>query len=76
MSKFIITTSCEAITDYTVEADSPEQAREKFINGEYEEEEIKDYMNEQIDDIQLEWREELSHGRVGNVISKVGNNNA
>jgi hypothetical protein len=52
--KFKITTSCTAITDYIVEADSAEAAREQYEDGNFESENITDYQNEEILDIKEE----------------------
>ena len=52
MKLFRIITSCEAITEYTVLAESKNEAIEKFIGGEFETDEITDYSNENIDEVE------------------------
>jgi hypothetical protein len=49
--KFEIITNCECVTAYTVEAETAEDAKEKFFMGTYSNEEILDYKNETIETI-------------------------
>lgn len=48
MKEFKITTTSTCYTDYYIEATSLEEAEEKFWNGEFREENITDYANEEI----------------------------
>lgn len=52
MKKFKITTESTAISVYWVEAETEEEAKEKFQDSEYENEEIVDYQNEDITNIE------------------------
>lgn len=49
--KFKIVTTCDAITEYIVEAKNAEEAEEKWFDGEYESEKITDYQNENLDTV-------------------------
>jgi hypothetical protein len=50
--KYKVTTTCTAVTDYIVIADSEDEAQEKIYNGEYESEEITDFTDENITSIE------------------------
>jgi hypothetical protein len=50
--KYKIITSCTAITEYTVEADSPEQAEEKFYDGDARQEQVCDWRDEEIIEVE------------------------
>jgi len=46
--KFIIQTVCDAYTNYTVEANSIEEAKELYEDAKFIDEHIYDYANEEI----------------------------
>lgn len=48
MPKFLIRTSCTAISEYVVEAKDALTASEKFSEGFFESESIVDYQDEEI----------------------------
>jgi hypothetical protein len=49
--KYTIVTSCTAISEYTVEANSKEEAEEKFWDSDYLDEKITDYQDEEITEV-------------------------
>lgn len=46
--KFKITTSCTAISEYTVEAPDQETAEEFYMDGNFTDEKITDYHDEEV----------------------------
>lgn len=51
MAQFKIITECTAITEYIVEADTAEEAEEKYQDGDFISEKITDYQNEETTEI-------------------------
>jgi len=49
--KFKVVTTCDAISEYIVEAKNSKEAEERFFDGEFLEERITDYQNENIDTV-------------------------
>lgn len=50
--KFKVITSCTAITEYTIEADSREEVEEKFYDGEARQEQVLDWRDEEIIEVE------------------------
>jgi len=50
--KFKIVTSCTAITEYIVEAPDQETAEEFYHDGNFTDEKITDYQDEQVESIE------------------------
>ena len=48
LKTFKIITNCTAISEYTLKAESKEQAEELFQDGEYITEDVTDYQDEDI----------------------------
>ena len=53
MKTYKIITNCTAITEYTISANSEEEAKERFFEGEFETEKITDYQDETIESVIL-----------------------
>jgi hypothetical protein len=53
MNNYSIITVATVTTEYIVKAKNKEDAEEKFYDGEYIEEGILDYHDEQVDDIAI-----------------------
>lgn len=52
MPQFKVTTSCTAITEYTVEADSAKEAEQKYYDGDARQEQIVDYRDEEVIEVE------------------------
>lgn len=52
MKKFKITTTTDCWSEYVVEAETEQEARDKFFDGEWISEEDVDFRNETVEDVE------------------------